>query len=344
MPDVPAAPEAAQAGAPASLADSLEPEEYYAAAPAKPRLWLHLLLFLLTVLTTLMVGAELQANFLQGLTVMESDFFLPVLWIFEHPQRLLLGIPFCLTLMLILFAHEMGHYIYCRKHKVDATLPFFIPSPFFIGTFGAVIRIRAPIPNRRILFDIGIAGPIAGMLVAIPAAVIGTVLSKHLGTKPDEALATPLFIHDIVALVRHGVAQPAMEHLLPHPILIAAWIGGLVTVLNLLPGGQLDGGHILYALIPRWHKAITTGVALGFLGMGFFFWPGWILWGAVLLYLRQHPEIPETLSLGKTRSMLALVALLLFVGTFMFRPFPSPPDSLSIADTIDAYIAHHMKH
>src|SRR5690242_3577621 len=174
------------------MSDSITPHpstiEYYTPAqvyvPARPkqRYWIHALLLLLTVFTTLIVGARMEFNFLHNLPAFslsdETLSYFPVGWALAEPSRLLLGIPFAATLMLILLAHEMGHYLYCRYYGVQATLPFFIPVPLLFGTMGAFIRIRAPIRSRRALFDIGIAGPIAGFVAAVTVLMLAMPLSK----------------------------------------------------------------------------------------------------------------------------------------------------------------------
>src|SRR6267142_1426614 len=158
------------------------PAEVYVVRPPNPRYWLHILLFVATILTTLVVGTKMEFDFLQNAPPFvhgdETLPLFPVGWALQEPSRLLLGIPFSATLLLILLAHEMGHYLYCRYYGVYATLPFFIPAPTLIGTLGAVIRIRSPIRSRTALFDIGIAGPIAGFLVALTVLVIAMPLSK----------------------------------------------------------------------------------------------------------------------------------------------------------------------
>src|SRR5215471_6886355 len=165
-----------------STAEYYSPVEVFVVRPPKPRYWLHGLLLLLTIFTTLIVGARMEFNFLHNLPALTAgdEFlpFFPVEWVFRSPSRLLLGIPFSATLLLILLAHEMGHYLYCRYYRVYATLPFFIPAPTLIGTLGAVIRIKSPIRSRTALFDIGIAGPIAGFLVALAVLIVAMPHSK----------------------------------------------------------------------------------------------------------------------------------------------------------------------
>jgi len=245
-------------------------------APPPPRpYWLHLGLFLLTFLFSLIVGARLEDNFLHSRPLFINDErFFAVSFIWRDPRRLWMGLPFAGSLLGILLAHEMGHFLYAVKHRVYATLPFFIPAPTQIGTFGAFIQIRSRFPSLAALFDIGIAGPIYGFLVAIPVGLVGLWLSKPL--LPESAalmhLGHPLVFHGMFALV--GGFDVPLSQVLLHPVAIASWIGMLATAFNLVPGGQLDGGHIVYALRPDWHRR-TTLFAMGLLlPMAFFFWLG----------------------------------------------------------------------
>src|SRR5436309_4969865 len=236
------------------------PMEVYVVRPPKPRYALHAMLFLATIFTTLVVGARMEFNFLHNLPVFSLNDdalpLFPVRWALAEPSRLLLGLPFASTLMLILLAHEMGHYLYCRYYGVYATLPFFIPAPTLIGTMGAFIRIRSPIRTRATLFDIGIAGPIAGFVVAFPVLIIALLVSRPATAPASDSgleLGFPLIFH-FVWKVLHPQATVPLAQLSLSPIAIAAWVGMFATSLNLLPGGQLDGGHILYALWPRLHR------------------------------------------------------------------------------------------
>src|SRR6267143_1255468 len=240
--------------------DYYRPSEIYLPRPQKRRYWLHILLFLATVFTTLVVGARMEFNFQnnQPAFSMNDDAlpFFPARWALAEPSRLLLGLPFAATLLLILLAHEMGHYLYCRYYGVYATLPFFIPAPTLIGTLGAVIRIRSPIRSRNALFDIGIAGPIAGFVVAVATLLVALALSKPApsGLGPsDLELGYPLIfhlVHWMMAAVApiHPVAALPLDRVYLHPMAVASWGGMIATALNLLPSGQLDGGHIIYAL------------------------------------------------------------------------------------------------
>lgn len=307
----------------------------YVLRPPRRRYWLHALLFLLTLFTTLMMGARLQHNFLHGLPPfqLDQDFF-PLPWILAEPRNLLLGIPFSVTLLAILLAHELGHFLYCLKYRVYATLPYFIPAPTLIGTFGAFIRIKSPIPDRRALFDIAVAGPIAGFVLAVPAAVIGLMLSRHapaLVEQSDVPFGYPLLFHLLNAALPTADAAPgaALAGLYLHPIAVAAWIGLLATALNLLPGGQLDGGHLVYAGAPRLHRPITRALTIVLIPMAILLWQGWFIWAIFLSMMgSRHPEVAPLPPLDPPRRALALFAVLMLALSFM----PVPIEGGSLLD------------
>ncbi len=305
------------------------PQVFTAPAAQNRRYWLHILLLLITLFTTLVVGARLQSNFLHNQPAFTDDsVVLPLFhlkWLVRHPADILLGLPFSLTLMGILLAHELGHFIVAKRNGVDATLPFFIPAPTLIGTFGAVIRIKSPIRSRQALFDIGIAGPIAGFLVAVPVLFWGLALSKPM---PPTAVDSSLYLGYplIFNLVYHAVA-PLMPHAVPlgslylHPVGVAAWVGMLATALNLLPGGQLDGGHITYAVAPRAHRWVTWASILVLIPLGIHYWPGWLVWAVILGFTGlRHPNVPKWPPLDRNRQALALLAVLMLVLTFALAP------------------------
>jgi membrane-associated protease RseP (regulator of RpoE activity) len=296
----------------------------------KPRYWLHIVLLLVTIFTTLVVGARLEWNFLQGLPPFWIDGgIFPVRWALQS-GHLALGIPFSLTLMLILLSHEMGHYLYCVKYGVSATLPFFIPFPTLIGTLGAFIRIRSPLRSRNILFDIGIAGPIAGFAVALAVLIFSLGLSRPApfgAVTPDIQLGYPLvfyLVRKLLVATGHapGIATVPMSQIFLHPVAIAAWVGMFATSLNLLPGGQLDGGHIVYAVSPRAHKKVSRATILALIPMALYFWAGWFIW-AVLLRLSgmRHPSVTEWPEISTSRRWLGLVALLMLALTITPAPF-----------------------
>ncbi len=298
------------------------------ARPMRRRYWLHAVLFVATLFTTLAVGSRLQHNFNRRhpAYAAENDFF-PLYWAMRQPSRLLLGIPFSLTLMGILLAHEMGHFLLCLRYRVQATLPFFLPAPTLIGTMGAFIRIRSPIPSRRALFDIGIAGPIAGFVVAILALAVGLMLSVK--APLSVALSELQFGHPLIfELVWRLLPLPDLTSLALltdvyyHPVAIAAWVGMFATALNLIPGGQFDGGHILYALAPRSHRALTLLTALLLVPMGMKLWSGWLIWSVILLLTgTRHPRIPTEEGLDGKRYLLAVFGLLMLLLTFVPAPF-----------------------
>ena len=318
-----------------------------------PRYWLNLLLLVMTFATTLTVGARLQYNFSQNLPILsESNDTLPmfpVTWVIQRPSRLLLGLPFSLALMGILLAHEMGHYLYCRRYGVQATLPFFIPAPTLIGTMGAFIRIRSRIRSRDALFDIGIGGPLAGFTVAVPVMVVGLLLSRAtpVPLNEDIDLGFPLIFqlgrYLVGACTGHWL--PGFGLVLLHPIAIAAWVGMFATALNLLPGGQLDGGHIVFALGPDAHKRVSRLAVLVLVPLGVFCWTGWFIW-ALLLWVTglRHPAVPIWPGLSRRRRAVSLLALLLLVLTLVPAPFGDTSGrevGRRLADDFKAFI--HMR-
>ena len=296
----------------------------YVAPPQPRKTWLYILFFCLTVLTTLIVGSRMQLNFQRNIPALSlEDNFLSVFpETLSHPGRLIFGIPFSITLMLILFAHEMGHYLYCRHYRVNATLPFFVPFPSLFGTMGAFIRIKSPIRSRAALFDIGIAGPIAGFVFAVIALFAGLLLSKPLpGVAPasDLEFQYPLIFHVVHHLL--GYAMP-LAKLNLSPVAIAAWVGMFATALNLLPGGQLDGGHIVFSISPRLHRIISSVTIAILLPLAYFGWAGWLLW-AVLLAISgmRHPMVEARPGITGKRRWLAVFALLMLLCTFTPTPF-----------------------
>jgi len=316
--------------------------EYYYALPRptgrrpRERYWLHALLLAATCFTTLVVGARMEFNFLHNLPPFAAGNewipFFPLGWVMAKPSRLLLGIPFSVTLLVILFAHEMGHYLFCRYYRVRATLPFFIPAPTLIGTLGAVIRIKAPIRSRAALFDIGIAGPIAGFVVAAATLAVAMTLSKPLAPgmgASDLQLGFPAIFHLMHSLIQmvapnNAIAALPLTRIYMHPTAVAAWVGMFATALNLLPSSQLDGGHIVYALAPRVHRVVSwvTVIALVYLGHRYV---GWRVWAGLLIVMnvityrqRQAPEFP---TLPASRWVLALLALIMLALTFTVSPF-----------------------
>ncbi|MBZ5695197.1 MAG: site-2 protease family protein [Acidobacteriia bacterium] len=297
------------------------------AAPRRRELWLPLILFLLTVVSTLVVGVEFGRSYAANQEPFSGDanLFAMMLLPFQHPSLLVLGIPFSFTLLAILFAHEMGHYVAARLHGIDVSYPYFIPAPNIFGTFGAFIRIRSPIGTRRALFDVGLAGPVVGFLIAAPALAFGVATSKIVpGAEQNAAL---VFGHPLLVRLFGALFHPNVDvtWLLLNPVGRAAWVGLFVTALNLLPVWQLDGGHIMYALTSSRHAKISLSVSLILLGLGIFTWHAWAAWGFILLILSlrfRHPPVWDRWQpLDPARRAWAAVALVIFL--LCFTPWPA---------------------
>ena len=288
-----------------------------------------LCLLALSIFTTLSTGAVLMYNFHRGAPpfAVNAGFF-PFAWIVRHPDRLSGGWSFALTLLGILSAHEIGHYIACRAHRVSSSLPWVLPAPTLIGTFGAFIRLRSRVPSRTALLDIGVAGPLAGMVVAIPALISGLLLSQPMAAPGFQSTASisvsvPFALSMVHGIVRwfHPSLPPLDASFNPHPVLVAAWIGLFITSVNLMPAGQLDGGHILYAVSPRAHRWATNTIVFLLFFAGTMFWVGWLVWGCFLLPSLKHPPVSEAPPLTKWRGWLAVAGLVLFALTFTLEPF-----------------------
>jgi membrane-associated protease RseP (regulator of RpoE activity) len=304
------------------------------------------LLLLASIVTTTVNGAQFMHNFLRGLppVARESDLW-PWGWFLRHPALFFTGFAYSLTLLGILLIHEFGHYAACRAHRLRATLPWIIPAPTLSGTFGAVIRIRTRIPTRDALMDVGIYGPLAGFIASALAVAVGLMLSVSRAAGASESLVRfggdPLTIR----LLRHFLAHwnpavPSFNQASPHPILVAGWIGLFITALNLIPGGQLDGGHILYALSPRLHRLLTNILPFLLFLAGAVYWVGWIFWGVFLLIpALRHPKVSEVTDLSPTRAILGVCGLILFVLTF--TPTPFYDNSLLQLLNIDPFTAPH---
>jgi len=244
------------------------------------------------------------------------------------------GLAFSIPVLIILMCHELGHYLTCRAYRLKVTLPYFLPAPFGLGTLGAFIRIRTPIRNKRQLFDIGISGPIAGFVALVPFLLIGIRLSTVATLRqvaPEQASAMLLMPGHSLGMVLatrlfHGPL--AADQILDlHPFALAAWVGLLATSLNLLPIGQLDGGHILYAVFGAWQRRLAIPLLVLLALAGWFYWPGWWVWCIITLFMGiHHPRvIDESMPLDRTRRRLAVVAVVLFVVCFMPLPIDMVP-------------------
>lgn len=283
------------------------------------RLWLHWLLFALTLVTTTLVGADHYAGFL-------SDFNRsPVTLGWQH--LLPRGFWYSGTILLILGTHELGHYLACRYYQVDATRPFFIPMPTLTGTLGAFIKIREPIPTKRMLFDIGAAGPFAGFVFAVPTLFIGIAMSPVVrlpeNLSGSWSLGEPLLFKAASFLIWGSIPDGFSINL--HPMAFAAWFGLLATALNLFPIGQLDGGHISYAVLGRRSTTVTIGTIFVAIGLTFFS-TSWLVWTLLLVAMTftmgpHHPRTAdEDAPLDQGRIWLAVAAMIIFVLCFTYNP------------------------
>jgi membrane-associated protease RseP (regulator of RpoE activity) len=286
--------------------------------------WLHVLLFALTIVTTTVVGAGWYASFV--------DDFRGAAASLPFTALLVRGVWYSGTILAILGCHELGHYFACRYYNVDASLPFFIPVPILLtGTMGAFIRIREPIPQKRMLFDIGIAGPIAGFLVAVPTLFVGVWLSHVVKLPADQSnmmeLGEPL-LFKLASWLVWG-ATPDGYSLNMHPMAFAAWFGLLATALNLFPIGQLDGGHISYAVLgSRLSTAVTFITVAVVMGLAWFA-STWVVWTLLTIAMLvafgpRHPRVfDEEQPLDRPRLVLAGFAVAMFV--LSFTPAPIRP-------------------
>ncbi|HXU36772.1 MAG TPA: site-2 protease family protein [Blastocatellia bacterium] len=296
-----------------------------------PRLLLHSVLLITTAICTTLTGAAAAVP-------AQDSLFGPILAVLSETAAgnlnpLIKGLVFTFTLLTILGAHEFGHYFACRHYGIRATLPFFIPAPPLLtpfGTFGAVIKIKEPIRSRRALFDIGIAGPLAGFAFALPAACIGLIFAKAAPASDIAAAASSggLQFNDPLLFIVISKLLGLPKWIEWNPVYWAAWATVLVTALNLFPVGQLDGGHVLYAILgKRIHKWTSRIVAFSCAGLAAFSLvvhqpPVYLLWTFVLLFLMKvgHPEVIEEEPLGKARIVLAIMSAVVFLLCFM--PFP----------------------
>jgi membrane-associated protease RseP (regulator of RpoE activity) len=302
---------------------------YYEAAPVPRsgrRYWLHVALLILTLITTSIVGARMQQDFRANLPPLGVE----ELWDafvngWRQPAALLDGLPFSLTLLTILLAHEFGHFLTCVHYQLDASLPYFLPAPVLTGTFGAFIRIRSPIYYRRALFDVAVGGPLAGFVFLLPALAVGLAYSKVIPGIANEGAfhyGAPALLWLFEKAVFPGV--PSNDIYL-HPVARAAWVGLLATAWNLLPIGQLDGGHLVYSLADRRHKLLTWTFLIILVVLGIWLWQGWLLWAGALFFGRRHPPLFDERALGSGRKQLAWLTLIIFALCFTPAPLLENP-------------------
>ncbi len=286
---------------------STEPPQSTGQQPQPANPVVNIVLFILTVGSTLLAGSFLENGN-------------P----FDRLEDIIKGLPFAFTLLAIIGFHEFGHYFMCRKHGVAATLPYFIPAPppfFIIGTLGAVIKIRAPITNNRALFDIGAAGPIAGLIVALPAIGIGLYMSEIRQVTPGAwSLGDPIIMKLASRIILGEIPEGFDVYI--NSIAFAGWVGLIVTAFNLLPIGQLDGGHIAYSLLGKRQSWLGYAVFISLFPLALF-WSGWFIFIIISLFMRiKHPSGATILEpLDTKRKILGLICLVMFIVCFIPVPF-----------------------
>jgi membrane-associated protease RseP (regulator of RpoE activity) len=298
---------------------------------SRQKVWLHGLLFGLTVLTTWFAGLFFAQSFVSAAGASGASLL--------DPRVVGLGFLYALALMTILTGHEIGHYRTCRRYGILATYPFFLPGPPFLGTFGAFIRIKSPVRFKHQIFDVGANGPLTGFALALPVLVVGLAFSKvgPVPATPDTiTFGEPLLFRLLSGLFFGSI--PEGSSLILHPVGFAGWVGLLVTALNLVPLGQLDGGHVAYALLGRRARLLSRIMAGFLVVMGLFFHLTWIILAAIILFFEfrskmrlQHPPVlDEDAPLGTRRTILSFVVLLVFILSFI----PDPVKGVGLLDLL----------
>ena len=279
--------------------------------PPAPRVFVPLVLFIVTVATTVIAGALYQG----------AD-------IINYPGQVLRGVPFSAALLVVLGTHELGHFLASRRHGVHTTLPMFIPAPPIpplIGTFGAVIRIKTPITTKNALVDIGAAGPLAGFVAALFVTAWGLRLSSIYPQAAHTGTALGLGSSLIFQVLSYFFVGPMPEgfDVFLHPMAFAGWIGFFVTAMNLMPMGQLDGGHMIYALMGPWHRVFSMLMVALLVVLGFFTWPGWFIWAALISIIGLwHPPVEDHYApMDLRRKATSMAAIIVFILTFIPTPF-----------------------
>ncbi len=300
--------------------DSYQHDLYNDIDREEPKVVLPIVLFITTLFTTIIAGAFYEGvNLFDG--VLSGDF--TVFFGNFH-----LGLPFSLALLSILGIHEFGHFFAAKKHGVRTTYPHFIPGPPLppmIGTFGAVIRVKSPIRTKKALIDIGAAGPLAGFVAALFITIGGFMLSSVVLINPDGAEHLGLGNSLLLKAIEYFTVGTIPEgfDLALHPIAFAGWIGLFITALNLMPIGQLDGGHMLYALLGRYHKKVSMAIAASLIVLGSVTWLGWAVWGVIVFFIGTgHPPVEnESEELTKNSKIVCLLSVIVFILTLIPTPF-----------------------
>lgn len=292
----------------------LFPRKLFAATTYKNRPWLHAALLIITFGTTTWAGAVHRVMGEPG----------------AAPQ-FLTGLPYALALMLILGIHEMGHYLAARTHRMNVSLPYFIPAPFGFGTFGAFIQLREPSANRKALFDVAVAGPLAGLVVTLVAVFIGLRYSEVVAPSEEIEVAAhhgaevgTSVLFAALAKLALGAEVGTGHQLVLHPLAFAGWLGLLITALNLLPIGQLDGGHLADAMFgPRMGGAIGTAAILVLFALAIFVWSGLLMWAVIIYFIAGRKGIPplnDITALGPGRMALGWLSFILLL--LILTPVP----------------------
>jgi len=305
-----------------TMADMEEGKRAFSIFAAK-RAWLNVLLFAVTAISTFVVGFSWSIGYKYAELFSQDPDMVPDPGMILNPEIVVLSLIYTVVLLGILLGHELGHFLACQHYRIDATLPYFIPAPTLIGTMGAFIKIRSPITKKRQLFDIGIAGPLTSFILSLPAIVLGLFLSKAVPSFPDEEsilFGDPLIFKWVGSLFFKGT--PESFDIVPHPIAFAGWVGILVTALNLFPVGQLDGGHVVYALFGKKSLKLAPYIIGIFVVLGIFFWIGWFVWALLIYFLGlKHPHIlDEDIPLSPNRKLLSALVLIIFIVSFTPEP------------------------
>ncbi len=304
----------------------------------KKNVWINILLFIVTVFSTFFVGISLSINYLYTDSLPQETQIPVTLEMVMDPQVITLSLIYVVVLLGILLGHEFGHFLTCRYYNINATLPYFIPAPTLIGTLGAFIKIKSPITRKKQLFDIGVAGPLTGFILAVPALAYGLSLSKAVPPSFQEGefvfvFGEPLILKLLGALVFKNV--PSDYSVFLHPVAFAGWVGILVTSFNLFPVGQLDGGHVSYALLGEKSRQFGKFILVVFAIMGFLFWIGWFIWAFLLTFLGlKHPRIiDDAVPLSPRRKLVGYLMILIFVLSFI----PAPIKGYSFFDIVKVF-------
>lgn len=272
-------------------------------------------LFLFALITTTFAGTQFALDFERNAPPYTSDV---IPWLFENPERFLQGLYFALPVMGLLGIHELGHYLASRLYRVDVSLPYFLPGPPPIGTFGAFIRMRQPVFRARVLFDIAAAGPLAGFLATLPVLALGLAWSRlSPRVEPEPLFQLPLLMHGGVSFLFPGYER---SDLLLHPTAYGAWVSLFGTALNLLPIGQLDGGKLFYCFAPEWHRTLSRIfiVLMVVLGLAVHFY-SWVIIAVLMWFTPPHPPLFPGAP-GRQRALLALACLGIFALCFVPVP------------------------